>query len=116
MKVLHGIITGFRHAYIVLDALDECTEQDDLVSFIEEITDWDLDNLHVLATTRPNQITNEYIASRTSYIINIQSTVVDEDIRIHVRERLQKDVQLRKWPSNVRQEIEMSLMDGAKGM
>jgi hypothetical protein len=115
MKALRDIITGFHHAYIVIDALDECAEPDDLLSFIEEVTGWGLDNLHILATSRRNQIT-EFVASRTSYTINIQSAVVDMDIQTHIRERLQNDIRLRKWPLKVKQEIESGLMLGAKGM
>jgi hypothetical protein len=116
MRVLRDIITRFRHAYIVLDALDECAEPDDLPSFIEEVTSWGLDNLHILATSRPNQITEECIACRTLCTINIQSGVVDMDIQTHIRERLQNDIRLRKWPLRVKQEIESGLMLGAKGM
>jgi hypothetical protein len=116
MKVLRDIITGFRHAFIVLDAVDECAEPDDLLSFIEEVTDWELVNLHILATSRPNQITEESIASRTLHTINIQSAVIDVDIQIYIRERLQNDIRLRKWPLKVKQEIESGLMLGAKGM
>jgi hypothetical protein len=116
MKVLRDIPAGFLHVYIVIDALDECAEHDNLFLFIEEITDWELDNLHILATSRPDQIMKESIASRTSYTVNIQSAVVDVDIQIHICERLQNDVWLHKWPLKVKQEIEMSLMGGAEGM
>jgi hypothetical protein len=116
MKVLRDIPAGFRHTYIMIDALDECVEHDNLLLFIEEITDWELDNLHILATSRPDQIMKESIASRTSYTVNIQSAVVDVDIQIHIHERLQNDVRLHKWPLKVKQEIEMSLMGGAEGM
>jgi len=114
--ILRDVLTGFRHAYVVLDALDECTEQDDLLLFLEEITDWGLDNLHILATSRPDQITRECLVSRTSDAIDLQSTLVDADILTHVCERLQNDVRLRKWPPKVKDEIQVTLMGDAKGM
>lgn len=115
-KILRNILTAFRHAYIVLDALDECTEQDDLLSFIEEITDWKLDGLHILATSRQDQMTNERLASRISDSVDLQSAIVDLDIRVHIRERLRSDFSLKKWPPKVKEEIEKSLMEGANGM
>jgi hypothetical protein len=43
--------------YIVLDALDECAEQDDLLSFLHAITYWKLNILHILAAiaSRPDR-------------------------------------------------------------
>jgi hypothetical protein len=114
--ILQGIITSFHHAYIVLDALDECIEQDDLLSFLEDVTDWGLDNLHILATSRPDHITRECLVSRITDAIDLQNALVDEDILTYVRERLQNDVRLRKWQPKVKDEIEMTLMEGAKGM
>ncbi|KAJ6600354.1 hypothetical protein DFH09DRAFT_1128093 [Mycena vulgaris] len=39
--------------YIVLDALDECSERDKLLSVIGKIIDADLPNFHLLLTSRP---------------------------------------------------------------
>jgi hypothetical protein len=115
-QILRDILTYFRHAYIVLDALDECSEQDDLLSFLGEITDWKLDSLHILATSRPDRMTIEHLACGISDAIDIQNAIVDADIRIHIRERLQNEFSLSKWPLKVKDEIETSLMEGAHGM
>jgi hypothetical protein len=118
MTVLRDILTasGFCHAYIMLDALDECREQDELLSFLEEMTSWELDVLHVLATSRPDPKINECLASRIMHVIDLQSVIVDADIQLHICEELQRDFSLRKWPLEVKNEIETSLMEGAKGM
>ena len=41
---------------------------------------------------------------------------VDSDIRLHVRRLLADDSRLRKWPPKVKEEIEISLVRGARGM
>jgi hypothetical protein len=117
-RVLRDILTSsfFRHAYIVLDALDECSEQDDLLSFLGDVTDWELDSLHILATSRQDRTTIEYLECRISGAIDIQSAVIDTDIQIHIQERLRTDLSLKKWPSGVQDEIETSLMESAHGM
>jgi hypothetical protein len=115
MKVLREVIVLFRHAYIVLDALDECGDREKLLLFIEEIVGWDLTNLHILATSRPEQMIHDYL-SNVSDTIDLPSALVDADIRIHIRERLQNDFRLRRWPLVVKEEIESSLMAGANGM
>jgi hypothetical protein len=115
-QILRKIIGNFPHAYIVVDALDECSEQDDLLSFLEEVTSWNLGSLHILATSRPDRMTTERLARRISYAIDIRSALVDPDIRIYVRERLQNEFSLSKWPLKVKKEIEATLMEGANGM
>jgi hypothetical protein len=115
-QVLRDILGTFPHAYIVVDALDECSERDDLLSVLEEITSWNQDSLHILATSRPDRMTIERLSCGISHVIDIQGALVDADIRIHVRERLQNEFSLSKWPSKVKVEIESGLMEGAKGM
>jgi hypothetical protein len=112
-KVLRSVLGGFCHAYIVLDALDECAEQDKLISFMEEIASWDLSQIHILATSRPDPVFEDRLKSET---IHLQSALMNADIQIHICERLQNDFRLSKWPLVVKKEIEARLMEGADGM
>ncbi len=72
--------------------------------------------LHILATSRREKDIEETLAPLTTSQTCIQSALVDADICIYIRERLQTDPKLRKWPKNVQMEIEKILMDGAHGM
>jgi hypothetical protein len=116
MKVLREVLTGFRHVYILVDALDECGEPKRLLSTIEQIISWDLKHLHILATSRPEPVIKDHLSWRVSDTIDLRHAPVDADIQIHIRERLQNDFRLRRWPSEVHEEIEKTLMAGAKGM
>ena len=116
MKALRDILAGFHHAYILLDALDECAEQDKLLSFIEQVTDWKLGHVHILATSRPDPVIEGCLASRVSDAINLQRAPVDADIQVHIHKCLQTDFRLSKWPLEVKKDIETSLMNGANGM
>src|SRR5882724_10788400 len=44
----------FKHTYIVLDALDECTGTDrsEVLGLIETFVGWGLDNVHLLVTSQ----------------------------------------------------------------
>jgi Cdc6-like AAA superfamily ATPase len=42
----------FTHAYIVLDALDECTQRQELMDVLETVAAWQLGNVHLLMTSR----------------------------------------------------------------
>ena len=116
MAALRDIVQTFRHTYIVIDALDECSEREELLILIDEIIDWKLDTLHILATSRKEQDIDDCLSSRISDEIDIQSTLVDADIRIHVREKLQNDPRLKKWSADAQEEIETAVVDGAHGM
>jgi hypothetical protein len=116
MTMLEVVIRCFEHSYIIIDALDECVEQDDLLNWIGKVVDWRLDSLHMLATSREEQDIKDCLGPRFSGQIRIQSTLIDQDILLHVRQTLQSDTKLKKWPEKVHREIEETLMEGADGM
>ena len=114
--LLRQIIKGFRSTYILLDALDECTEREDILNFIEVLMGWNIDSLHVLSTSRKESDIATSLEPLATCQQCIQSAAVDADIRVHVLERLSSDRELRKWPVDVQKEIEDALTKGAKGM
>jgi hypothetical protein len=113
---LQHMLRDFNQTFIFLDALDECKEREELLGLIKRIVDWKLEMLHLLATSRRENNIEETLTPLITGQICIKSALVDADICIHIRERLQNDPKLRKWPKNVRMEIEKTLMEGADGM
>ena len=110
----------FTHAYIVLDALDECTQRQELMDVLETMAAWQLGNVHLLTTSRKERDIENSLESyvREEDTICLQRDVVDRDIQRYVQQRLSDDKTLAKWNKNtaVRQEIEAALMRGACGM
>ena len=102
--------------YIVLDALDECADQEELLEFLCGLVDLKLTGLRLLATSRRGRDIEVSLEPIANYNINIQSAVVDEDIRVYVQSRLSMDPKLKKWPDNVRNEITNVVMEKANGM
>ncbi|KAH7065082.1 hypothetical protein B0J12DRAFT_24715 [Macrophomina phaseolina] len=120
MEVVHQTMQEFPHVYIVLDALDECSERGELADILETIAAWQLQNLHVLVTSRKER---DIESSLTTFIdqqrvISLHSELVDRDIQKYVWQRLSDDKSLKKWQKDatVRQEIEAALTKGAHGM
>ena len=58
-----------------------------------------------MITSRREKDIEEQLGSIANYNINIQSAIVDEDIRIYVRDRLATDGKLKKWPEKVQEDI-----------
>ena len=113
---LQHMLKDFHQIFIILDALDECTERERLLRLIKEIVDWKLEKLHILTTSRREKDIEEALKPLITGQICIQSALVDADIQIHIHERLQNDTKLRMWPEKVKIEIEAMLMDKAHGM
>jgi type III secretory pathway component EscV len=120
LEVTPQVMQQFTHAYIVLDALDECTQLQELMDVLKTVAGWQLDNMHLLMTSRKER---DIESSLESYVeeedtVCLQRDVVDRDIQRYVQQRLSDDKKLAKWNKDaaVRQEIEDALMQGARGM
>ncbi|KAJ4321942.1 hypothetical protein N0V94_002654 [Neodidymelliopsis sp. IMI 364377] len=120
LEVMLQVIQQFTHVYIVLDALDECTQRSELMDVLATIAKWELQNLHLLMTSRRER---DIESSLGDYLgeddaICLQSDVVDKDIQQYVQQRLSSDKSLEKWKKDesVREEIEATLMREAHGI
>ena len=113
---LRDLMGRIDSKYILLDALDECTDREDLLKFVCDLGDTKLKGLCIMTTSRREREIQEQLGLMADYNINIQSAVVDEDIRIYVQDRLATDPKLKKWPESVRDEITNVMMEKANGM
>ena len=106
---LSEIISVSGRVYIVIDALDECIEQDELLLWLADLQ---LENLHILVTSRREKDIEDYLGPVTTWKINLQSALVDQDIGLYISSLVEKDPKLRKWEGK----FETKLEEGAKGM
>ena len=120
LDVLKDIIQGFDKIFIVLDAMDECQKRYELLGALEIICSWELQNLHLLATSRKEKDITDTLNAlvQDSNKIMVQGSSVNDDIRAYVRSRLQNDHCLRRWQkqSKVQDEIEIRIMEKVDGM
>lgn len=120
LSTLSQIIQDFDQVYLVLDALDECKEREDLMEIITEIVGWDHSMLHVLATSREeNDIANEmdnFITAEQK--VHIHKNFIEADIRAYIYARLQTDKKLKRWQKdeNAQLTIATNLTEKADGM
>lgn len=107
---LRHILIIFNAKYILLDALDECTDQEYLFELIKALMGWNINDFHILATSRKeNDIATSFEPLVTCQLC-IQNALVDADIRVHVLRWLSNDSKLKKWRVDVQEEIK----DGEK--
>jgi hypothetical protein len=105
----------------MIDALDECPRHDgervELLAALAEIRHWNLPGLHIMATSRKEPDIEEALTPLlTCSSVCIQTNQVDGDIRKHVKSQLDIHRQLKKWPPEIKKEIEDALVHGAAGM
>jgi hypothetical protein len=120
LEVLYRTIQEFPQSYIILDALDECTDRAELTAILERMAGWNLDESHLLVTSRKEHDIQRSLESiiDTQNTICLESELVDRDILTYVRHTLSTDKSLSKWQKDptIREEIESALIKGAHGM
>lgn len=120
LSAIQSLLNGTQ-TFIIIDALDECPnngdEREDLCAGLEEIHMWANPNLHLLVTSRKEvDLCNTLGHLVTLHPISIQGGIVESDIRKYVTTQLAVDSKLKKWPTEIKEEIERTLVGGAQGM
>ena len=114
------MLGGCRETYLVIDALDECSDREETLSSVAEFLDWEETNLHLLVTSRKERDIEESLQPlcQDHCSISIQGNPVDEDILAYIRDKVKTHHGLQRWRKmpNVQKEIEQSLMENANGM
>lgn len=113
---LFTLAKNFRRVYVVVDALDECSDRIGIADLIVTIMSRKKEEINILGTSRKEQELEVGLRDVSSQGISVQSAMVDRDIALHVRSQLSKDNQLRGWSDSVKTEIETALVEGAHGM
>ncbi|RYO53180.1 hypothetical protein AA0113_g9296, partial [Alternaria arborescens] len=120
LEVTRQAMQEFTQVYVILDALDECTQRSELMDMLETVARWQLDNLHLLMTSRKERDIETCLESyvREEDTVCLQRDVVDQDIQRYVQQRLRDKKSLAKWTKDaaISQEVEDALMRGAHGM
>ncbi|GAB7332096.1 hypothetical protein MBLNU13_g03981t2 [Cladosporium sp. NU13] len=120
LQAIRDTIELLPAPFVVLDALDECSNWNCLFDIISEMQSWGRDTLRVLFTSRKEvQIEEalEYIVPQHDRTC-LESGLVDKDIETYVRERLAKDTSFKRLQrdSEIKEEIERTLGRKACGM
>lgn len=122
LSVLRDLIDNFTDIYVVLDALDECVERDDLLQDIKDIVGWKTGKLHLLVTSRLGDSNIERELRRLADDENIiefyRDRRVTEKLCSYIRETMRTDPEWKKWETvtKVKEEIQKTLTANANGV
>jgi hypothetical protein len=122
LEALIDVLDNPHITYIVIDALDECIqngeqkERECMLEALETLVS-SPSNCKIFVASRPEADIRAIMKEMDDLVeIEVQASVIDEDIRLYVRSELQKNRRLKGWDKSVKKEIEDSLMKNARGM
>ena len=102
-------------AFLVIDALDECSETDKLIKTINHIKEWRMMHLHFLITSRDEPNLKRGLSCEQVKTVLIQNVGLDHDIQIYVASVLSQDPSLQRWQT-LHEDIRNELLRQADGM
>ncbi|KAJ5692584.1 hypothetical protein N7462_002007 [Penicillium macrosclerotiorum] len=102
--------------YIILDALDESREQENILDLISKIQDGQGWSVNALISSRKEQQIEASLSFLATQKISLHGPNVHDDIQKLVHRVLLNDPVLAKRPISMKKEIEQALTAGANGM
>ncbi|KDR72057.1 hypothetical protein GALMADRAFT_74301 [Galerina marginata CBS 339.88] len=115
-KTLHDILDGFLHAYIIIDALDECSDRERTLTWVDKLvsdTHWTAVNLHIMVTSRPERDIEQVCRTFDPYSIDISEATANEDIFKYLDRQM--EFKFKKYDEITRKKIESGLRERADG-
>ena len=114
LKAFPSLLATSYRTFVILDALDECTERSDLLEAIKQFIEMSK-SLNLLVTSRKEKDILEKMP--TSFkVIDLKEGGISEDIRLHVNNCIKNDSKFGSWPLSIKQEIQSTLEEKAQGM
>lgn len=118
-KILLSSITQYDEVCLLLDALDECPEDDDtrqdVLDLLQQLAQA-TNNLRLFITSRQLQDIQSSMIDLTAYPMSVDTDAVDTDIEKYVRSALSHDTRLGKLPDTTKALVTKTLTQKADGM
>jgi len=113
-QTLRNIIKIFSPCYLIIDAVDESKQKQDLLKFLNIVAgEWCLPQIHFLLTSRTELGTEIPTRSWPSVSVSIENGV-DADVRMHIRTTLEDpNGVLSQWDTRQRNAIAESLISAS---
>ncbi|KAJ7637979.1 ankyrin repeat-containing domain protein [Mycena polygramma] len=94
LAMLDAILSQFTGTYIVLDALDECSEHDKLVEFVSTLRGWGKP-VHLLVASQPRTLFLESLAFKEASVVILEPDTTHADILQFVNSELKLNSKLK---------------------
>lgn len=109
-------LSCLKTAFITVDAVDESHTRGRLLAVLRTLaTDPRFQKLQLLVTSRQYDDIRRTM-ERISQPLSMSNPHVEADIRIYVAAKILSTPRFHAWPTKLREEVQESLSEGAKGM
>jgi hypothetical protein len=116
LNLLERYFIFYGKIYLVIDALDESTNQDTVLEFLLDLLAHQPGRINIIITSRQERNIQQSLEASTAAIIAVTADKVDHDVKLHIQKRIALERGLQKFPHALRDEIEQSLSIKASGM
>lgn len=97
LGVMKDVLRRSGGAFIVLDALDECCDTEDLLNTLATIQTWELPGIRIFTTSRPNERIR-HVMSSIAVHISLSSDIVSESISLFLEQEFRDSRgRLHRW-------------------
>ncbi|KAF8955178.1 hypothetical protein BDZ97DRAFT_1710146 [Flammula alnicola] len=114
---LQDILKQFTHAYILIDALDECTEHEKTLKWIDEIAsekqNTDTLRLHLMVTSRPLHSIESVLGKIGPDCVDVGDATENQDISTFIEREVTS--KFKRWDEKTREDIKAAIVKGADG-
>ncbi|OXV08909.1 hypothetical protein Egran_03325, partial [Elaphomyces granulatus] len=118
-RVLSESAQESKKVYLVIDALDECPVGNDrvrIMKFLAELSAATQGHTHIVITSRPDEDVKNAIRGNAIRLVDIDNSLVDNDIRTHIKTRMNEDVTFKEWAPGQQQKVTQRLTEKADGV
>ena len=114
-NALRDILDKFSQAYIMIDALDECTDREKTLNWLNKLIS-DINskpaNLHIVVTSRPERDIHEIFAALDPHSLDVgeaNTKDIVEYLKLHM------ELKFAKYDENTQENIKSKLKECAEG-
>jgi ankyrin repeat domain-containing protein 50 len=118
-----AVVKDLDDIFIIVDALDECPHdevhglREEALNLVGEFETWSASKIHLLITSRRELDIEQRLTPLLGIPpIPLEGYQIDSDIELHINEQLSTDQKLKRWPPQIKLQIEETLAAQADGM
>ena len=104
--------------FVVVDALDECVERNEMIDLLSRLKASGSANTHILVSSRQEPDIKEGLLQAEPLQIELTEKMIRHDIERFIKKRIARNQRLSRWckKADVNHKLRSTLLEGANGM
>jgi sulfur transfer complex TusBCD TusB component (DsrH family) len=116
LETLRTLLSKGNEVFFVLDGVDECGVRGRILEILQEISNWNIPQLHMLIASRRESDIERTLSKICSHTCHMDAININEDISKHVQQSIDEDSRLNRWPTEIQEEIARTIAEQSDGM